>query len=210
MGQFDCTGKRLLVSKNNSYVAFASMDNPTLGKPVASGWVHSCSPYSPYATVFVPPNPARKQSGFTLLNLNDSKTSQLPIHERNGRLEDVTSHWNLDGRYVFYMDVAPRGQRSFDLITRVWDVTANTEKATIQNAICIGPGPASHLMVMTSMQGDLESRILIYDLNSGKLSQAGPSSAKPIHAWNNRLLYVAPDKEGKESIYIADIDESKN
>ena len=210
MGQFDYTGKRLLVSMSNSYVAFASLDDLTVGKPLAQGWTHSCSPYSPYATVFVPPGRAESQSGLMLVDLKDNNTSQLPVHERNSRLDDATCQWNLDGRYVFYFDIVQKGQRSFDPITRVWDVLASAEKAAIRNAVCIGPGPASHLMVMTSMKEDPANRILIYDLNSGKLSPIGPPSARPIHAWKDYVLYVAPDKEDKENIYIAEINEVRD
>lgn len=210
MGQFDSTGKRLLVSQGHGHVALVSLDDPNATTRVASGWTHSCSPYSPYATVFGSPDPGQRRGGLILVNLKGSSTFQLPVHERNGRLDDVASQWNLDGRYVFYIDVVQKGRTRFDQITRVWDVTTKTEKATIPDAFCIGPGPASHLMVMTSTEGELANRILIYDLNSGELSPAGPSSAKPIHAWNTRILYAAPDKEGKESIFIADMEEAKN
>ncbi len=210
MGQFDSTGKRLLVSKGHGQVSLVSLDDPNTAVSLVSGWTHSCSPYSSYATVFGPPNPGERRGGLTLLNLKDNSTFQLPVHERNGRLDDVTSQWNLDGRYVLYIDVVQKGRTRFDQLTRVWDVTTKTEKATIPDAFCIGPGPASHLMVMMSTEGDLANRILIYDLNTGKLTPAGPPSAEPIHAWNKRILYAAPGKDGKKSIFIADMKEANN
>jgi hypothetical protein len=107
MAQFDRTGKRLLVSQHNSYIAMASLDDYSIGKPLESGWVHSCSPYSPYATVFQPPDPLRRRIGFKLFNLELQTALELPVHEKNRALDDVTDQWSSDGKYLFYMDVHP-------------------------------------------------------------------------------------------------------
>ena len=69
MAQFDFTGKNLVVSQRNGYVALASIEDFSIGKPLQSGWAHSCSPYSPYVAIFQTPNPRQNKVGFKLHNV---------------------------------------------------------------------------------------------------------------------------------------------
>ncbi len=204
MAQFDCTGKRLLVSRHNSYVAMASLDDYSIGKPLESGWVHSCSPYSPYATVFQPPDPLRRRIGFKLFNLELQTALELPVHEGNRALDDVIDQWSSDGKYLFYVDVQPREGGGQRLVNRVWDLDEKREKALVHNVICLGPGPASNLMLMASTEEADQGSVRVYDIRSGSLSGVGDKSMKAIHAWGGRILYVATEN-GTESIYVADV-----
>ncbi len=204
MAQFDSTGEKLVVSQHNSYVAVASIDDYSISKPLESGWVHSCNPYSPFSAVFQQPNPRQKQLGFKLLNLDSKKAVQLPVYEKNRKLDDVTSQWSLDGRYLFYVDVDLDSNRQPTLMIRVWDIKEAQEKAAVHNVICLGPGPTSNLMLMASTEEAYRGSIKLYDIESESLSAVGDISIKAVHAWGDNIIYVSTEN-GTESIYVADI-----
>lgn len=204
MAQFDSTGKFLVVSQHNSYVALASIEDFSIEKPLQSGWVHSCSPHSPYIAIFQQPNPRHEHTGFRLLNLETKESSPLPVHEENRKLDDVTSHWNLDGRYLFYFDIALDGNNQLVPVVRVWDIKEKQEKAIVRNVACLGPGPTSDQMLMISTEGANRGNLRLYEIDSGTLSQVGDESAKGIHAWRNQIMYVAA-MNGTENIYVANI-----
>lgn len=147
MAQFDSTGERLVVSIDNSRVYLASLKDFTLGAQISSGWVHSCSPYSPYTAIYLPPE---NQVRFKLMNLDTKVTFDLPVHNRNSGLDDRTSQWSSDGSYMFYMDMKDDSSGNPKVVTRVWDVKSNKEKAIIPDALCLGPGPSNNLMIMIS------------------------------------------------------------
>ena len=56
MAQFDSSGNNLVLSLNDRTVSIASLNDFKPGKTIVSGWVHSCSPKTPFAVVFVPPD----------------------------------------------------------------------------------------------------------------------------------------------------------
>ena len=203
-GQFDNTGKRLLVSQQDSAVSLVSLDKPVLGKPITSGWVHSCSPFSPYATIFVPSSAQQETIAFRLLSLNDGKTVDLPVDRRNNRLDGVAAEWSLDGRYACYFDLVEDPNKLIGPGTRIWDVETNAAKATIREALCIGPGPAANLMVMSSATPGSKSPMMVCDLATGALAPLGPATAKPVHAWGKRIAYIATSG-GQENLYVADL-----
>jgi hypothetical protein len=204
MAQFDSTGQHLVVSQHNSYVVLASVNDFSIGKRLESGWVHSCSPYSPFTAVFQQPNPRQKQVGFKLIHLESQKAYPLPVHNKNRRLDDITSQWSLDGRYIFYLDIALDGNSRLTQIIRVWDVNENREKAKVHDVICLGPGPTSNLMLMASTEEADQGNVRLYDIESDSLSSVGNISLKSIHGWRDRIIYVATE-DGTERIYVADV-----
>ena len=204
MAQYDFTGNRLVIS-NNNVVFLTSLNDFNPGKAVMSGWVHSCSPQSPFAAIFVPPNPSRNQTEFKLLNLDTSDISDLPVHNNNKRLDDITSQWSSDGSYLFYLDVKDDSSDSLEVVTRVWDINTNKEKAIIPNTLCLGPGPANNLMIMISTENNSSgSNLYSYDLKTGGLSTIGDGSIKGIHAWKNRIVY-SKTENGVGTICTADL-----
>ena len=206
MAQFSSTGEHLVVSQHNSYVALATLDDFALGQPLESGWVHSCSPRSPIAAIFQQPNRSEMQVGFKLLNLDSKEVTQLPVHAKNSRLDDVTSQWSLDGRYIFYLDYEGGGR--LIPVIRVWDTQEDQEKAAVENVICLGPGPTSRLMLMASADQADRGCVRAYDIVSESLSSVGDSSMKAVHAWRDRIIYVATEN-GTESLYVAEIIDEK-
>jgi hypothetical protein len=203
-GQFDNTGKRLLVSQRDEAVSLVSLDKPTLGNPIAKGWVHSCSPSSPYATILVPSSSQEAGDTLQLLNLNDNKTVSLPMNRRNRRIENTTAEWSLDGRFACYFDLVEDPNKLVGPGTRIWDVQANAMKAAVQDVLCIGPGPAPNLMVMSSTSPDAKSPMMIYDLSNGTLSPVGSATATGVHAWAKRIAYVVTEN-GQQSLCVADL-----
>jgi len=203
MAQFDSSAKQLVVRHSGERVCLAPLDRLTLGDTILSGWVHSCSPYSPYAAVFTMDR-QRRQTGLSILNLRTKEAQSVPVHPDNSILDDVTSQWTSDGRYVCYVDLQDHdGGRRFD-VTRVWDVESNQEVTPVPGVRPIGPGPADHLIVMMATRGQSRGKTLVYDLKTGAISPLGPPSMKTVHAWKNHIVYVAP--EGQEDrVYIAEI-----
>jgi hypothetical protein len=203
-GQFDNTGQRLLVGQQNNTVSLVSLDKPVLGKSITEGWVHSCSPFSPYAAIFVPLDSQEASAALRLLNLSDNKTVDLPVDRRNTRLEDTAVEWSPDGRFACYFDLVEDPNKLLSPGTRIWDVQASAMKATIDRVLCLGPGPAPNLMVMSSASPEARSPLMVYDLASGALTAIGPATAKGVHAWAKHIVYVATNN-GQEDLYVADL-----
>lgn len=200
MAQFDSSGKQLVVRSSGARVCLAPLDRLTLGDPILSGWVHSCSPYSPYAAIFTMDR-QRRQTGLSILNLQTKEALPAPVHPDNSILDDVTSQWTSDGRYVCYVDLADRdGGRPFD-VTRIWDVESNQEVTPVPGLRPLGPGPADHLMVMVATRGQSRGKTLVYDLKTGAISPLGSPSMKTVHAWRDHIVYVGP----ADRVYIAQI-----
>ena len=230
MAQFDFSGNNLVLSPNEGTVSIASLDDFKSGKTIMSGWVHSCSPKTPFAAVFVPPSRPMSieslpmsieelrnlrntmpKAEFKLLNLKTNESFILPTHSDNSQLDDITSHWSSDGLYIFYMDLKDDSLGSPGIVTRVWDVNSNKEKATIAEALCLGPGPADNLMIMISTDNNSSgSNLRLYDIKTDTLSPIGTGSIKGVHAWSNRILYVETMEEGIGKLYVADIVESED
>jgi len=204
MAQFAYTGKGLLVSQHNSFVARASVTDFSMGKPLASGWIHSCNSYLPFAAVFQQPNPRRPNAAFALLNLESGESTPLPMHEENSGLDDVTSHWSLDGRYLFYLDVAGDGNDQLRPVIRVWNSKENREKALVHGVMCLGPGPTADLMLMTSTEETDRGSVRVYSIASGSLSSLETQAIRAIHAYRNRIAYAAT-LDGTERIYVAEL-----
>ena len=202
--QFDNTGKRLVASQRDEAVSLVSLDQPALGNPIAKGWVHSCSPFSPHAVVFVPSSSQETSDTLQLLSLKDNKTTGLPVHPRNRRIENTAVEWSLDGRFACYFDLVEDPNKLVGPGTRIWDVQANAVRAMVPDVFCIGPGPAPHLMVMSSASGDAKASLMVYDLSNGTLSPVGPATAKGVHAWAKRIVYVANDN-GQQNVCVADL-----
>jgi len=174
---------------------------------ITSGWVHSCSTKTPFAAIFVPKT-RQNQAEFKLLNLNNYETFNLPVHSKNQGLDDIASHWSSDGSYMFYMDVKYDISGNAKQVTRVWDVNSNKEKAVIPDALCLGPGPASNLMIMISTDTNSGSgNLRSYDIKMGTLSSIGTGSIKGVHAWSRKIAYVETAEGVIGKLYIADISE---
>ncbi len=203
-GQFDSTGKRLVVSQGDDAVSLVSLDKPVLGKPIAKGWLHSCSSSSPYASIFVPPSSRDANDMLRLLNLNDNKTVVLPVDRRNKRMENAAVEWSLDGRFACYFDLVEDPNKLANPGTRVWDTQASAVKTAVSDVICLGPGPAANLMIMSSTAPDAKAPILVCDVSTGTLSPIGSGAARGVHAWAKRIAYVATDN-GQENLYVADL-----
>ena len=224
MGQFDYSGNNLVLSLNENNIAIASLDDFRPGKLIMSGWVHSCSPKTPYAAVFVPPSrpistenrqmsieelrnliKERPKAEFKLLNLETKQSFILPTYSDNSQLDDITSHWSLDGSFLFYFDVKANDEGKQEPVARVWDVNSNAEKAVIPNVMCLGPGPKDNLMIMVSTEDNISgSNLRLYDIKTGELTSFGDGEIKGIHAWKNRIAYVKTEN-GAGTIYVADL-----
>ncbi len=210
MGQFDYTDKQLVISINDSLVKITDINDFKPGESISSGWIHSCSPKSPYAVIFVRPRSSSGGPGLELLNLKTNTKTELPVHPRNSGIDDITSHWSSDGSYVFYIDVKENDTGNLEGFTRVWDVTSNKEKAVIPNVKCLGPGPADNLMIMVSTENNISgSNLRLYDIKTGGLSSFGDGEIKGIYAWKNRIAYVKTEN-GAGTIYVADLKEIEN
>lgn len=220
MGQFDFSGNNLVLSLDNSFVTIASIKDFKPGKSIMSGWIHSCSPKTPYAAVFVPPSRnmspeefkrSKPQAEFWLLNLKTNESFILPTYSDNSQLDDITSHWSSDGSFLFYFDVKENNEGKQEAIARVWDVNSNTEKAVVPNVKCLGPGPADNLMIMVSTEKNISgSNLRLYDIKTDQLSSFGEGEIKGIHAWKNRIAYVETIDGVTGRLYVADITELKS
>ncbi len=210
MGQFDYTDKKLVLTINNSLTKIADINDFKPGESIASGWIHSCSPMTPYAVIFIGPRQNREGAGLELLNLKTNTKTELPVHIQNRSLDDIQSQWSSDGLYMFYFDVKVNNEGKQEPIARVWDVISNTEKAIIPNVMCLGPGPADNLMIMISTEGSISgSNLRLYDIKSGELTSFGDGEIKGIHAWKNRIAYVKTEN-GAGIVYVADLKEVGN
>ena len=219
MAQFDYSGNKLVLSPNERTISIASLDDFKPGKTIMSGWVHSCSPKTPFAAVFVPPNRNMSPEEFMrsepkvelrLLNLRTNESFVLPVHSKNSQLDDIASHWSSDGSYLFYMDLKDDSLGNPKLITRVWDVNSNKEKAIIPDVLCLGPGPSNNIMIMISTDNNLPgSNLRSYNIKTGTLSPIGTGSIKGVHALGKKIAYVDTTENGIGELYVADMSEAE-
>ncbi len=131
MAQFDNTGKNFFATTGRNTCCLYSIEQKTI-KGKIEGWVHSCNPHLPYACVFAIKRKSDSQGKpslrFKLINLETMKQTDLPVYAKNAKLDDITSHWSLDGRYVLYVDskISATGKRIAG--NRVWDVQESTDR----------------------------------------------------------------------------------
>ena len=146
-----------------------------------------------------------------LYDLKEEKViAALPTrHADTLDLEQRSPQWTADGRFLYYIDVAPgpagdrRKQRS--RLSRIWDRKSNKLYQAVPNLVAIGPGPTSTTMMLTSH--DMGQGLAIHDPAShtawmvqgewirvtGALgsivSYSGPA-VRPVSVQGNYVLYV--------------------
>ncbi len=168
-------------------------------------WTHTPSPFSPYATVFATirqQDQNRPRYSFQLWNLEtETLLKELPVHEKNSGLDDISAQWTQNGRYVYYLDLSQETEENErTLLTRVWDVTSNSQLEQVMGKQAVGPGPTKSTMVMVAHDDQQQNRIFLHDAQSNECVEIAPRTAKAIHACGKKLLYVFQDM-----VYIADI-----
>ena len=207
LAMFDYTGKYLYtLGSGNNKVDLADFTSTKTPMP---GWIHTPSPYSPYTTVFATtrqPDQRKPKVSFQLWNLETEKMiKELPVHEKNSSLDDISAQWTKDGRYVYYMDYnQDASKKNLTSLTRVWDVEKNCQIAEIVNAMSAGPGPTKTTMLMVEADGPDKGRMFLHDAQKDEIITFAPTKARPIHTCGNKLLYISSDSDA-EMVYIADI-----
>jgi hypothetical protein len=136
---------------------------------------------------------------------------ELPMHQENRSLDDVTAQWTLDGQYVYYIDLEERSgenaSRNMRNVTRIWDTRTNKEAPYLNDVAPIGPGPVQNSMFMTRVRGRNVSEmpgLLIHFIGDNELIQFGPANARFIHGWGDKVVYVLPE-DGKNIVFIASV-----
>jgi len=209
---FDYTGQRL-IAKTRGPLTLVNLSGVVLFKIPSGGWIHSTSPFSKYATVFVPPmRGIRQVSRFELWDMDEKMILvELPMHQQNRSLDDVTAQWTLNGQYVYYIDLVERpgenGRRNMRNVTRIWDTKTNKEKTCLDDVAPIGPGPVVDSMFMTQVRGRNISEmpgLLLHRVGNDELLQFGPTNARFVHGWGMKVVYVVP-KDGKNVVFIANV-----
>lgn len=215
MGRFDYTGEWLFGLSGNLKVSLSDFNTQRMS---LSGWIHSTSMNSEYATIFVVPRPVFKDgkvirpervTSLEIWNLTTNmKVTKLPVHPKNAKIDDIEAQWTGDGRYVYYIDMKEEdGKNSF--LTRIWDVRANEEKPGIAEAIAVGPGPGESTMVMVDCHNKGVGEMFLHIADKNQIVPFGQSDMKLVHVWGDKIIYVQPDN-GIDIVYEANIELIEN
>ena len=94
----------------------------------------------------------------------------------------------------------------------MFDVQAGKEVAVFSDIVPIGPGPKGSMVLVRAQSAKIEekqSRILIHQQikksQEGKLTPLGDESVRPISTQGKWLLFIRKDKDGKETVRLAEI-----
>ena len=204
MMQFDHTGQRLIVSHHPLQICYASLPDAKLEPPSEHGMLHDASPAGPYIAIFGCPPKGMKGVGFRLIHIETGEATALPLHNDSRFLDDSSSVWSLDGRYIAYRDLKKHGKGH---ITRIWNIDEKKETAALADRICLGPGPTHRTMIIKSSQRIYTKSFELYDLKTQSSSTITTPSIELIHAWRSRVLYINKEKEGN-TLYIADVNDA--
>lgn len=211
-------------SKDGYELFTASLPGLEANALPVKGMVQSVCPTADVICVWSPPArvpPAvageRPTKGPQRLFLYDLKArkeiADLPIDQRNSKLDDYETQWTPDGRFLYYTDVEDdpgaaggnaRGKTRG--VSRVWDRQAGKSVTNIPMTLPVGPGPTPSSMVLArySEKGE-EAGCLLHDAATGTISGLGDASLKLVHAWGAKVLYVRTAGDKKEALYVADI-----
>ena len=148
---------------------------------------------------------APRRTAFVLYDTKaDKQLLMLPIQSGN-KLDDYNPQWTKDGRYLYYVDsekdATPDGKMRRKSITRIWDRQKAVEHAIIENVIPIGPAPGNSAMILI----DKDRNCKLHNPDTNKTSPLRGTGSRLINANGRFLLYVKQDRNGKQSVYRAEM-----
>ena len=142
--------------------------------------------------------------------VKDARVAELPIHERNTKLDDYCPQWTADGRYLYYVDVemeqAADGRRGRPKsFTRVWDVKQNKEVAKLPDFFAIGPCGGSTSMVLAKPRRG-GGGMFLHDATTGSdASLAAGVELLPLSTTGKYVIYARKSGEGEMTVCRAEI-----
>lgn len=172
------------------------------------GLPRSPCPAAPVLPLLLPPardeGQEMRRGSFILYDIKaDKRLAVLPT-QSEGKLDDYNPQWTADGRYLYYYDIeegtAPDGGTRRKTVTRVWDRTKSVETAIIEGVVPVGPAPGKSTVVL---MGSGSGGTCIHDAAAEKMSPL--PEVRFINAQGRFLVYVRQDKDGKKSVYRAEI-----
>jgi len=216
---YDAAGKNLIVfamfmAKGGpdlalSKIVISPSDKIDFKKIGIMGMPRSPCPVGDILPVLLPPNRqdpnAPRKSGFVLYDTKaDKQLLMLPIQSGN-KLDDYNPQWTTDGRYLYYVDsendATSDGKMRRKSITRIWDRKKTVEHAIIENVIPVGPAPGKSAMILIYKDRSCK----VHNPATAKTSPLLGDGTRLINANGRFLLYVKPDKNGKQSVYRAEM-----
>ena len=157
---------------------------------------------------------AGKRSSYKLrlFDLSAGKVvAELPVGERNTKLDDCPPRWTPDGRFLYYVDVADdkptgEGPARRKQITRIWDRKEGKEAGIVDKAIPVGPGRKDGEMVLLS--DETKPRLVVHDAATGMTTDLLSPEGRitPLFAGGGRIVYAKAVGEGKVEYHLAKIE----
>ncbi len=209
--RFDRTGRRLIgVQDSEVFVAtLPSLERTRLDLSLGGRRTlpNSACPTADVICLYQVRGVPGERRGTQAIALYDfearEKIADLPTHEENSQLDDLETQWTPDGRYVCYYDLAD-GLQGRIRGTRVWDRVVGKEKAFVEDAAPIGPGPAgSYIFLVRTRTGD--HRPILYDASTGRSWELGDASMRLLHGTGRKIAYVKTAPDGKRTVCVAEI-----
>jgi len=232
---FDATGTKivaLLMSRDGGdmkgQLVVTPVDKPKLRVLSTWGLPHPMGPKSNLLPLMLPPDrtttaasrPSAPEPRFVLLDIQTDKiVTDLPVHKRNSKLDDVVSQWTTDGRYLYYIDAkiegdGDGGRRRY--AAHIYDVKKRADAGFVDGMIAIGPGPGPTTMVMAGR--DSAPSVGLHDAATGATqlimgtgairpeeARAPGPLLRPICAAGKVLIFARGARGGPAAIYQAEM-----
>ena len=176
-----------------------------------------CPGTSVMPILLIPPNRDAPDGGrgtpkFVLYDTKSDKQLAAPTVHSGSRLDDYNPQWTADGRFLYYFDTEkdsdPDGGIQDKSIVRVWDRGKNIERAIIEGAIPVGPGPGESTMILLKTMSRLKKKgpgYVIDDPTSSKTVSLGGEGIRILYARGGLIVYVKENADDQEQVFHAEI-----
>jgi len=133
-----------------------------------------------------------RNQNLALIDLEKDKVlRQLPLAERNTKLDDISPQFTADGKYLYYIDLKDNDRRK--LLTRVVAVASGEEVAVIEAHYPVGPGPGRSMVLGKFKHGEDEPAAVLHN-PVGPITKPIDVKGLIIYADCKRVV-IARDKE---------------
>ncbi len=124
----------------------------------------------------------------------------LPVHEKNSQLDDISSVWTPDGRFICYLDLVD-AEEGHVKGTRVWDRTLGREHKFLPETAPMGPGPDGGTVFLVKLT-DGDNRPVLYDAAADKSWVMGDPTMRLLHGAGEKIVYLHTTADGQRSVHV--------
>ena len=162
--------------------------------------------------------PAQSEKLLMLYDVqSDKEFARLSRSERMFNYFIFQVQWTADGRYMYYAELQvmqddDTGRKTGrKLLTRIWDRKDKKEAALLDGVISIGTGPGDSTVVLSKVDTKQEkfTGIFLHDMKTNISHTIRGDDVRLLDARGKFVIYAKKAKDGKEPIYLAEIEMPK-